>query len=280
MEGQCYLNREIFLNMDAPLRTSASADESFSNQSNPEHERGVSPLERIPTGMVSQFRLDPMQLVHAGASKRWLKFMLGTSKRRGILNEVTINEIERKRSKIASHIPLDFNRRPRPLKYICYYKATEFRRIMLYDGLVIFKDLPKPLWRNYMLYHTCLYVMSSPVLVREMLDVAALLVRRFIAHSIRHLGRHFIVYNVHNFIHLPKECEEHGTWDDFSAFKFENYFAVVTRALRSTNRPQLMNRDFETGGRLMNPRPPAQGDVTLSQWYRNNDPGLVGELKA
>lgn len=276
VEGQFILRREVFLNMDAPLRT----DNSFRDRTNPLHHTGDPTLEQIPTGMVSQFRLDGMHLLHLGVSKRWLRFLLGTSKRRGLLNEAKINEIEELRELVASHIPLDFNRRPRPLKYLSKYKATELRRVMLYDGLVIFQKLPKQLWKNYRLYHACLYIMSSPVLVREMLNVATLLVRRFITHSRKHLGRHFIVYNVHSMLHMPKECEEHGTIDDFSAFKYENYFGVITNYLRSTNKAleQLMNRDAETKGRLMNPHPPPhEGDVTLSQKKGENIDGLVGE---
>lgn len=59
IKGEYYLSRQIFLNLDAELRT----DESFRTRSNIFHHTGNSPLERIPTGMVSQFRLDALHLV-------------------------------------------------------------------------------------------------------------------------------------------------------------------------------------------------------------------------
>lgn len=38
-------------------------------------------------------------------------------------------------------LPSDFNRKLRILQYMSYYKATEFRTILLYVGIVAFKDI-------------------------------------------------------------------------------------------------------------------------------------------
>lgn len=46
--------------LNQPLRT----DESFRNREQPQHHEGISPLERLGTGLVSQFRLDAMHLLY------------------------------------------------------------------------------------------------------------------------------------------------------------------------------------------------------------------------
>lgn len=60
------------MNLDQTLRT----DESFRNREQPEHHEGTSPLERLGTGLVSQFRLDAMHLLYIGVFKRLLHFWL------------------------------------------------------------------------------------------------------------------------------------------------------------------------------------------------------------
>ncbi|KAE8740382.1 hypothetical protein FOCC_FOCC014120 [Frankliniella occidentalis] len=77
--------------------------------------------------------------------------------------------------------------------------------------------------------------------------------QQFIAHSAQLLGAHFVVYNVHNLIHLHSECLNGGTLNNFSAYKFENYLGVIKRYLLSTYKPlaQIYNRDLERNGRLI-----------------------------
>lgn len=185
-----YINHtQTFPDLDAPLRT----DESFRNRSNALHHLGDSPLENIPTGMISSFRLDSLHLVHGGVMKRWLLFVIGRKKRRGILTELLVTNVNNVINNVASHVPKDFNRRPRSFEYLAKFHATEYRRVLLYDGLVLFKDLDPDLWQSFKLLHTSMYILSSPSLcaLEELLAVADLLIRRFVQHSVLHLGGAF-----------------------------------------------------------------------------------------
>ncbi|TGZ51624.1 Uncharacterized protein DBV15_11720 [Temnothorax longispinosus] len=77
VRGARFRNREIFLDLNAPLRT----DESFRRKDQPDHHDGDSPLEAMRSdnnGMVSQFRLDPMHLLFEGAFKRWVQYLCGS----------------------------------------------------------------------------------------------------------------------------------------------------------------------------------------------------------
>lgn len=248
VKGKYYLSRQIFLNLDATLRT----DESFRIRSNILHHTGDSPLERIPTGMVSQFRLNALHLIYAGVWKRWLTFVLGSNNRRGIVPQADIIEMNNKILELTSYIPKIFNGRPRTFKYFAKFKGTEFRRLLLYDGLIIFKHLDKNLWKSYILLQSSIYMLARPDLVKDMIPVVDVIIRQFIKHAIKVFGKQFVVYNVHSLCHLPEECRLHGAIDSFSAFKYENFFITIKDCLRSTYKPlqQLANRDFETKGRL------------------------------
>ncbi|XP_024874430.1 uncharacterized protein LOC112456256 isoform X1 [Temnothorax curvispinosus] len=248
VKGEYYLSRQIFLNLDAELRT----DESFRTRSNIFHHTGNSPLERIPTGMVSQFRLDALHLVWAGVWKRWLTFVLGLKNRRGIASDADVQEINNKILQLTPYIPKIFNRRPRTFKYFAKFKSTEFRRMLLYDGLIVFKHLDKKLWKSYILLQSSIYMLARPDLVQHMTPAADVIIRQFIKHAIKVFGKQFVVYNVHSLCHLSEECRLHGAIDSFSAFKYENFFMTIKNCLRSTYKPleQLVNRDFETKGRL------------------------------
>ncbi|XP_071629828.1 uncharacterized protein [Temnothorax longispinosus] len=130
--GRKYRAREIFIDMDADLRT----DESFNTRQNPQHHtNNVSPLETIGTGMVSQFRLDSMHLKDQGAFKRWLKFLL-VGPGNFTLTDATLRAVSNALVELAPHTPREFNRKPRQFKRSGNrLKAQELRRIALYDGV-------------------------------------------------------------------------------------------------------------------------------------------------
>ncbi|TGZ37368.1 Uncharacterized protein DBV15_05663 [Temnothorax longispinosus] len=66
--GEYVADRVVYTNLNAPLRT----DHSFITQEDPLHYIGRSILERVHSGMVSHFRLDPFHLVWHGVFKRLL----------------------------------------------------------------------------------------------------------------------------------------------------------------------------------------------------------------
>ncbi|XP_046391215.1 uncharacterized protein LOC124159448 [Ischnura elegans] len=270
-----------FNDLDAPMRT----DITFQNRCNVQHHTGDSPLESIPmTKMISSFRLDAMHLVYQGVMKRWMKFLMGSKKRRGLLNEQQVNDINNKISELAQCVPRDFNRRPRQFEFRAKFHATEYRRILLYDGLWLFKDLNESLWKSFKLLQVPLYILCSPTLVKKenMLDVAQLLLRRFIEHSQRYISETFVSYNVHALSHLVEECRENEcTLDELSAFPFENYIGVIKKLLRSGYKPleQLVNRDVERGGYLMEPQSEKQpNQVTLYHQHEDADEIMDGRM--
>ncbi|KAK3918596.1 Halomucin [Frankliniella fusca] len=260
--GVYYRRRTTFTSVEFNLRS----DDSFRNREDPLHHQQIrSPLEDIGTGMVSQFRLDPLHLIWLGVFKRWLRFIFTE---RGNFR-ITDEELEIMCDSLFEIMPVtpsEFARRPRALKRDGNkLKGTELRRLVLYDGLKVFKHLDENIFLNFLLLHSSVYILSSPHL-REFLDVANDLIQEFVSHSRRVFGRMFVVYNVHSLRHIVKECEDHGTLQEFDAFKYENYLGVMKRLLRSgyMSLQQVFNRDSERNGHLTLEEPVNDDNIVLS----------------
>ncbi|KAK3925977.1 Protein transport protein SEC13-like protein B [Frankliniella fusca] len=166
--GEYHDKRVTMVRLDGHLRS----DDSFRHRLDPEHHIGESPLEKIGTGMVSQFRLDPMHLLYAGVSKRLMEFWFevnGAWKLHVQLVEIISSVF----IFLRDSCPTDSNRRPRSLKYWRNFKCTEIRRIVWYDGILAFKDLVDDnVYKHFLLLHCCMYILSSPSLLQSKLDVA------------------------------------------------------------------------------------------------------------
>lgn len=241
--GEYVNDRVVYTDLNAPLRT----DYSFITQEDPLHHVGRSILERVHTGMVSQFRLDPFHLVWHGAFKRllmtWIQWngpwKLNKYSRENISNNLII---------LKDFCPSDFCRPPRSLNDWKIYKGTEERRLCLYDGLLVFRDnLQENIYKNYLLLQAALYILSSPVHVNVLNNFANELLRTFIQHCIKLYGKRFVAYNIHSLCHLAQECAEHGSLENFSSFRFENRLKSIKSSLKSGYKPlqQVALRDLE-----------------------------------
>ena len=150
--GKCvqkgsWLEKVVFLEMDAALRT----DEAFIAMEAMEHHTGPTPLTELVIGMVTAFPLDYMHLVCLGVVRRLLKFwMKGPLATR--LGSRVKEKISDKLLLLRPHIPQEFARKPRQLKDVDRWKATEFRQFLLYTGpTVLLGNLPDELYDNFML---------------------------------------------------------------------------------------------------------------------------------
>lgn len=192
-------------------------------------------------GMVSKFRLDPMHLLFEGAFKRWVLYLCGYQAiTYGKISRLTHLSLCSDIIDIAPWIPIEFNRRPRSLYYQAKFKATEWRRLLLYDGVRIFRySLHENTYKNFLLIHSASYILSSPEFVKSNYWILIVdnIYREFIRHSTDVFDKSYVVYNVHCLCHMAAECRKNCTLLDFSAFKYESFMAVIKHHLRSTYKP-------------------------------------------
>lgn len=219
------------------LECEPRSDDSYRNQTDHLHHTGRSPLELAGVGMVSQFRLDTMHLVHKGVFRRYLE-ALNMWNGPWRLNEAAVQRITVTLLGLEATRPRDFNRPQRSFKFWNKFKCTELRRLMLYDGLLAFKDKVHPnIYQQYLLLQCSMYILSSPYLLPLYVDDAENFLEIYVDYCKQVFGNHFVSYNVHSLLHLGQECRAHGPADTFSAYVFENELKSIKDTLKSGYKP-------------------------------------------
>jgi hypothetical protein len=196
-----------------------------------------------------------MHLVCLGVVKRiinlWLSGPLAcrlSGSESDRLSELLIN--------MRKFIPAEFARKPRGLKEVGRWKATEFRLFLFYTGPVALSCiLAAPLYKNFLLLFVAMFCLASPSLSRDYCDYAKQLMISFVQHFAALYGNENIVYNVHNLIHLVDDVKLFGCIDNISGFPFENYLHTLKKLVRKPQYPvaQVVRRLSEidaAGGKI------------------------------
>ncbi|OXA53107.1 hypothetical protein Fcan01_12545 [Folsomia candida] len=141
-----WLGRVIFDRLDAPLRN----DEDFRKQLYPNHQVRSSCLSELGIGMVSCFVLDYMHLVCLGVTRKLIScWKNGPIPLR--IGRQNIAQISERLLACKNFIPSEFNRKPRSLCELEYWKATEYRTFLLYLGPVVLKGiLPQEKYEHFL----------------------------------------------------------------------------------------------------------------------------------
>lgn len=238
--------RVIFDELNWPLRN----DEDFRSQKDKRHHIGVSPLTKIRFNLVTGVPLDYMHLICLGVVKKFMKAWFKPAK--GNCYKLSLNNISAISTLLvqsAATCPKEFNRKPRSLRELDLWKATEFRSFLLYTGPVVLKHvLDTKKYKHFMLLSVAIRLLISPCAVdKDWNSFAKLLLRQFTESVPTLYEPEFMVYNVHNLIHLADDAMQNGPLDKFSAFKYENNMQLIKRTLRAKYKPfeQVINRISE-----------------------------------
>lgn len=197
----------VFLSTTCAKRT----DKSFRNFTKPEHHVNVSPLLLIHPSidMTTCFVLDFMHLVCLGVMKRLLEFWIynkGTK-----ISPRSKAELSRRLLAIRKCVPAEFQRKPRELKYLPKWKATEFMFFVLYAGPIILKGILKDLqYDNFLLLHTACRLLCSTNNSNAYTNYAQEYLTKFVSTASDIYGECFTVINVHNLIHLTDDVINMG----------------------------------------------------------------------
>ncbi len=236
--------RVIFRTFDSPLRT----DQDFYVQKDKHHHVGISPFTELKILMISSVPLDYMHLICLGVVRKllrsWVKGPLPFK-----LSSRDISTLSSKLVLFSHSCPKEFCRKPRSVKELDMWKATEFRTFLLYTGPVALKGLLSPKKYTHFL-NLCVAVtilITTKAQANNWNDYARQLLLKFVKNVPNLYEEEFLSYNMHSLIHISDDALKHGPLDSFSAFDFENNMQVIKRSLRAHYKPfeQTVNRTAE-----------------------------------
>lgn len=226
--------RVVLLSTKSVRRT----DESFKLKSDEDYHLSDSPLMELGIGMVSTFPIDYMHCICIGVTKKLLLTWISGSLSVRLHNRL-ITQISEKLLSIRCCIPLEFNRKPRSLSDLSYWKATELRTFLVYAGPVVLESyLDISVYENFLLLHCAVTILLSATHISTFgADFAGSLLDIFVNHSKKIYGKEFIIYNVHMLCHLHEDVKIFGPLDQFSCFPFENFLGQLKGLVRSPVNP-------------------------------------------
>ncbi|XP_058810388.1 LOW QUALITY PROTEIN: uncharacterized protein LOC131675428 [Phymastichus coffea] len=223
------------------LREDAKFNEfAYSDEDKKKIIKKKSSLSKIPKlGLVSQVPLDPMHLVFLGVCRKlfliWLFARLSCK-----LPAYVINRISAAMITLADYIPYEFARKPRSFKDIKFFKATEWRQILLYIGIIVLKDNVSPaIYNHFVVLHVAISIFSNPLMCKynSWIDYGEKLLCMFVPTFQKLYGRRYVSHNVHGLYHLANDVRRYGELDTFSAFRFENFIGRIKNLIHNGNRP-------------------------------------------
>lgn len=239
-QGEYVCGRMTFPLDSYPLRT----DESFAQRKDEEHHQGPNPFQGLNVGMVSQFPGDYMHSVCLGVVRKLVNIWLRGALRFRLPASI-VNRLSDSLTGLRKYIPLEFARKPRTLRDVDRWKATEFRMFLLYIGPVILPVyLDTNIYQNFMLLFCSIAILVSPTLSSLHWQYADTLLKMFVTHFGQIYGKEALVYNVHSLVHLAQDVRQHGCLDNFSAFPYENHLQKLKKLVRKPERPlaQIVRR--------------------------------------
>lgn len=242
----------------------------FRNREDKLHHKEYSPLEQIKStdaikrlDMIRDFSVsDPLHLLHQGVMKCCLKIWSeGTAIYRTKWSKDDKCKIDRIIYFCNKHLSSDMNRQVRSLKFMKFFKATEFRTILLYAGLVIFKaTLPEHIYHHYLRLCLGVRLVSCRTYVKcdNLRALARVLLLEYFKGFIDYYGANCIVSNIHNIVHIVDDVDHLGSLSENSTYPFENYLREIKLRTQPSKLPlqqftrRLIELSLDTKDDLLN----------------------------
>lgn len=244
--GERCENRTIFADLNATERT----DESFREQKQSEHHKGISPLLKLSgLNMITMFVLDFMHLGFLGIMKKLLFLWLSCKNRKCRFSALQKQKVDFMLNELKTQVPIEFQRKTDTLNEISVWKATQFSFFLLYAGIVVLKKILTPqLYNHFLLLFSSCRILCSKELAIKYNTVAKLYLKRFVLLMIKFYGKSSISINVHNLLHVADDVVNMNCQLSLiNSYAFENLLGKMKKTLRTGYGPmqQLCNRMHE-----------------------------------
>jgi hypothetical protein len=240
-KGEYWGGHVALLETNSSLRT----DETFKLKADFNHHLPdkTSPLQiTLNFPMVTHFVLDYMHLTCIGVMKRLLlrwKSSKQNQKKCHLSRHQKVS-LENVLVVLSKHVPSDFPRKfESGYQHISYWKASEYRLMMLYIGSVLFAHnfFPKDNYKHFLKLLVSMRILLTEGMSSNITVVQDIL-KSFIEDSKVIYGNSIISYNIHSLLHLPDDYILFGNLENISAFPFESYLGThIKRSVRSGFKP-------------------------------------------
>ena len=134
---------------------------------------------------------------------------------------------------LKQFISNDFLRKPRSMIELDRWKATEFRKFLLYAGPIALKKiLSSEIYSHFLTLRMGVAILmdSDNAERNTRIQYVKDFLQYFLENSYQYYGNTFNVYNVHNLIHIVDDTRRlECTLDEIPCFQFENYFHFLKK---------------------------------------------------
>lgn len=176
--------------------------------------------------------------------RRWSGLM---KPRFRLWNDDEIERISKLLVKVNETKPHEIHRSIRTLGHLAYWKGTEYRTILLYVGIVVFKKvLPLEHYTSF-LKLACAARICNTNAYGKYLPLARILFNEYIEECINLDGMDCVTSNIHHLSHIVDDVENLGNLESINAYAFENTLFQMKSVLKQCNRPleQFARRERE-----------------------------------
>lgn len=262
--------------VEGPLRT----DHTFRNRVDEKHHKETSLIEELDIDMITSFPTsDPLHLLELGVMKRCiLRWAFGAKGFQRKMSRAHYDLAGRLIQRCQKMMSSDFHRKLRSLDSVRRWKGVEFRTMLLYVGMVVFKSvLDHDLYSHFLLL-CCSVHYCSCKLYKEYQGTAKKMFRVYVKNYSILYGNHTVGSNVHNLLHLVADLEENdiGNLIEISTYKFENCLRLLGLQLKHGYLPleQISRRIIEASSIDQSKQDSQQTpfDVQVSYEIQSSDP--------
>lgn len=234
-------------------------DFDFRNRHDPLHHNENTPLENLQTSdglplvdMIKDFPTsDPLHLLEQGTMKKKLiTWQRGSFSYKNKWTEDEKQQIDQSVRFLNKQLPSDVHRQLRSLKFLSYFKATEFRTILLYAGMVIYRNfLSDEVYKHFLRLCLAVRLCSSRYYMKriKLKRLAEVLLSEYCRDYPALYGVESIVSNVHNIAHILDDVNRFGPLNSISTYPFENFLRDIKLRTQASNSPleQITRRFIE-----------------------------------
>lgn len=230
-------NRVSFPNCDAARRT----DDSFRKRIDKDHHKERSLLENLKIDMIAAFPTsDSLHLLDLGITKRcMIRWIFGERGYMQKWSKNTTNNVSKLLETCQRYMPVDIDRAVRNLSCVKKWKGLEYRTILIYIGMVVFKDVLNENEYTHFLTLSCAVRICMTSGYKDYWLIAEQMFKWYVQEYGKLYGKHTIGSNVHLLTHIVDDMKVHEVESlmELSTYKYENSLRLLGLKLRHSNLP-------------------------------------------